>query len=193
MIQIQEVHLTDDDGNIREIAYTYATQEGEAIPTLVSSGDLPKDEETSTFEYYDNARGKVNTQVLSKLAAKHNVDDPSVSKIVNQSRWSNVINEYNITTNQSKSRAVLMKKWSTMRPKKADDQKASTPRIITKKEIVIAEENVNDPDAVKKSTLVKQLKIYDNLRIEAAQFERNARKLEMENAALENVSFIDTY
>jgi len=36
--------------------------------------------------------------------------------------------------------------------------------------------------------LIKQLKAYDALRIEAAQYERNARKLEMENALLENES-----
>ena len=86
-----------------------------------------------------------------------------------------------------------MKRWaslksSTRKPKTLEEYKK---KVIPKKEFVNLQgyETSNDPEAVKKSVLIKQLKAYDALRIEAAQYERNARKLEMENALLENVSF----
>ena len=68
-------------------------------------------------------------------------------------------------------------------------------KAVPKKEFVNLQgyESTTDPDAIRKSALIKQLKAYDALRIEAAQYERNARKLEMENALLENVRFIYLY
>merc|ERR1712062_84560 len=72
------------------------------------------------------------------------------------------------------------------KPKTLEEFKKKT---VQKKEFsnLQSYESSNDPDAVKKSVLIKQLKAYDGLRIEAAQYERNARKLEMENALLENI------
>ena len=50
--------------------------------------------------------------------------------------------------------------------------------------------NINTTEQLKKSTLIKQLKEYDTIRLEAAKMQRDACKLEYENAILENVSFI---
>merc|ERR1712200_129742 len=104
-----------------------------------------------------------------------------------------ITNEYNAETNQSKSRSVLMKRWASLKsstsrkPKTLEEFKK---KVIPKKEFANLQgyETSNDPEAVKKSVLIKQLKAYDALRIEAAQYERNSRKLEMENALLENES-----
>ena len=87
-----------------------------------------------------------------------------------------------------------MKRWASLKssasrkPKTMEEYKKKT---VPKKEFVNLQgyESSTDPDAIRKSALIKQLKAYDALRIEAAQYERNARKLEMENALLENVRF----
>ena len=87
-----------------------------------------------------------------------------------------------------------MKRWASLKssasrkPKTMEEYKK---KAVPKKEFVNLQgyESTTDPDAIRKSALIKQLKAYDALRIEAAQYERNARKLEMENALLENVRF----
>lgn len=167
--------MTDDDGNVQEIAYTYSTGDGEHIPTLVTTSDLPKQDDPS-FEFYDNARGKINFNILKECVSKHRADDANSSKIDNLSRWGLVTSEYNALTNQSKSRAVLMKRWSTKAPRRQEYKKDPLKREVA-----------NEEEDMKKSVLIKQLKAYDAIRIEAAQYERDARKLEMENALLENV------
>ena len=54
--------------------------------------------------------------------------------------------------------------------------------------------NINTTtEQLKKSTLIKQLKEYDTIRLEAAKMQRDACKLEYENAILENVSFIQIH
>ena len=91
-----------------------------------------------------------------------------------------------------------MKRWASLKssasrkPKTMEEYKKKT---VPKKEFVNLQgyESSTDPDAIRKSALIKQLKAYDALRIEAAQYERNARKLEMENALLENVRFAYLY
>jgi len=182
--QIQEVHVTDDAGNVQLIHY--------ATNDVVDASELPKQDDPS-FEFYDNARGKINLNVLSKLATKYNIDDPSVSKQDNLVRWDDITNEYNAETRQSKSRSVLMKRWASLKsstlkkPKTIEDFKKKS---ILKKEVFGLQDcdPSTDPEAIKKSVMIKQLKAYDALKIEAAQYERNARKLEMENALLENES-----
>ena len=183
-MQIQEVHVTDDAGNVQHM-YTYATND-----EVVDASELSKQDDPS-FEFYDNARGKINLNVLSKLATKFNVDDASLSKQVILTKWDEVTNEYNAVTNQSKPRSVLMKRWASLKlstssrkPKTIEEFKK---KVIAKKEFGYETTTTSDPDSVKKSVLIKQLKTYDAIRIEAAQYERNARKLEMENALLENV------
>merc|ERR1711936_1024888 len=94
--QIQEVHVTDDAGNVQHM-YTYASND------VVDASELAKQDDPS-FEFYDNARGKINLSVLIKLAAKFNIDDPGVSKQDNLARWDDITNEYNAETSQSKSR-----------------------------------------------------------------------------------------
>ena len=91
-----------------------------------------------------------------------------------------------------------MKRWASLKssasrkPKTMEEYKK---KAVPKKEFVNLQgyESSTDPDAIRKSALIKQLKAYDALRIEAAQYERNARKLEMENALLENVRFACLY
>ena len=94
--QIQEVHVTDDAGNVQHM-YTYASND------VVDASELAKQDDPS-FEFYDNARGKINLNVLIKLAAKFNIDDNIVSKHENLVRWDELVNEYNAVTNQSKPR-----------------------------------------------------------------------------------------
>ena len=94
--QIQEVHVTDDAGNVQHM-YTYASND------VVDNSELPKEDDPS-YEFYDNARGKINLGVLSKLVAKFGIDDVVLSKQENLVRWDELTNEYNIVTNQSKSR-----------------------------------------------------------------------------------------
>ena len=50
--------------------------------------------------------------------------------------------------------------------------------------------SASNSEQVKKSTLIKQLKEYDAIRLEAAKMQREACKLDYENALLENVSFL---
>lgn len=188
--QIQEVHVTDDDGNVQEIAYTYATTtNSEGIQTLV---ELPataskEAEDDPSFEFYDNARGKINLNILNKLVSKHQAEDANLSKTVQLARWAQITTEYNELTHQSKSRSILMKRWMAANAKVSTSKISATKAKETKKEELMGEDV--EQDSVKRSVLIKQLKAYDALKIEAAQYERDARKLEMENAALENVSF----
>ena len=74
--------------------YTYASND------VVDASELAKQDDPS-FEFYDNARGKINLNVLIKLAAKFNIDDNIVSKHENLVRWDELVNEYNAVTNQS--------------------------------------------------------------------------------------------
>ena len=87
-----------------------------------------------------------------------------------------------------------MKRWASLKSSASATRKPKAKdgmKTLPKKEFANLQgyEATTDPDAIRKSVLIKQLKAYDALRIEAAQYERNARKLEMENALLENVSF----
>jgi len=184
--QIQTVHVTDGDGDVQEIEYTYVANEGESLPTLVTTDFATAKQDDPSFEFYDNARGKINTNILAKLVAKHNADDLTTSKQENLLRWTEITDEYNSITNQSKSRSVLMKRWSTIKAqKKHEVVKLATKDLPSKKESNQQDES-GDQECLKKSVLIKQLKSYDTYRIEAAQYERDARKLEMENAQLEN-------
>ncbi len=71
-----------------------------------------------------------------------------------------------------------MKRWASVKSSRKEALKAKD-----------AQQTDEDQEgAIKKSVLIKQLKTYDALRIEAAQFERDAKKLEMENALLEQES-----
>ena len=156
-MQIQEVHVTDDAGNVQHM-YTYATND-----EVVDASELSKQDDPS-FEFYDNARGKINLNVLSKLATKFNVDDASLSKQVVLTKWDEVTNEYNAVTNQSKPRSVLMKRWASLKlstssrkPKTIEEFKK---KVIAKKEFGYETTTTSDPDSVKKSVLIKQLKTY---------------------------------
>merc|ERR1712062_683206 len=160
--QIQEVHLAND-GNGQEIVYTLTNEQGDA-----------------TFEIYDNARGKINTTVLTKLVQKHSADESGQQgqpgqRQGNLLRWNEVVKEYNSKTGQGKSRALLMKRWAALKSIKKEPNKAAKVTLQSEEEALR-----------NKNLLIKQLKGYDALRLEAAQLERNARKLEMENAQLEN-------
>ena len=173
--QIQEVHLAND-GSGQEIVYTLTNEEGENLhPSLLSQVK----QEDSTFEIYDNARGKINTTVLTKLVQKHNADDSGQpaqpgQRQGNLLRWNEVVKEYNAKTGQGKSRNILMKRWAALKSLKKESK--STKVTVQSEEEALRNKNM----------LIKQLKGYDALRIEAAQLERNARKLEVENAQLEN-------
>ena len=128
---------------------------------------------------YDNARGKINTAVLTKLVHKHSADElsPTGQRHGNLARWNEVVKEYNAATGQGKTRALLMKRWTALKSQKKPQQPTKEHQFM-----------INDEpmEGVKKNVLIKQLKGYDALRLEAAQFERSARKLELENAQLEH-------
>ena len=62
-------------GNVQEIAYTYA--QDESLPGIVQ---VPRQDEDPSFEYFDNARGKINFGVLEQLVSKFNAEDHSATE-----------------------------------------------------------------------------------------------------------------
>ena len=172
------MNFQEHDRNGQEIVYTLTNEQGEANlqPSMISEVK----QEDSTFEIYDNARGKINTTVLTKLVQKHSADESGQQgqpgqRQGNLLRWNEVVKEYNSKTGQGKSRALLMKRWAALKSIKKEPNKAAKVTLQSEEEALR-----------NKNLLIKQLKGYDALRLEAAQLERNARKLEMENAQLEN-------
>jgi len=172
----QIVHVTDDQGNVQEITYV----QDDSLPAIVQ---VPRQEEDPSYEFYDNARGKININTLESLVKEFNADDPTATDQQKSDRWNQVSQEYNKLTNQTKSRTFLMKKW--INSNKPKEKQKSTIKAKAKK-INDESSNINTTEQLKKSTLIKQLKEYDTIRLEAAKMQRDACKLEYENAILEN-------
>ena len=57
LIFSQIVHVTDDQGNVQEITYVQDDGTHDSLPTIVQ---VPRQEEDPSYEFYDNARGKIS-------------------------------------------------------------------------------------------------------------------------------------
>ena len=79
-----------------------------------------------------------------------------------------------------------MKKWTNLNKSK-EKQKAGN-KTKFKKASADDITNASNSEIMKKNTLMKQLKEYDSIRLEAVKMQRDACKLEYENALLENES-----
>lgn len=188
--QIQEVHVTDEQGNVQEVTYTYAANHPNASVNL-DAGQQPLAAQISTnsgeldpsFDYYDNIRGKVNSRVLANLVHKYDAENPSLTKQNRLNAWQNVSDEYCQITGQNKNRTVLMKRWSSAKYYREHEGKTINEGGKTKIAASKIKEEKDD-----KSANVKQFKEYETLRLEAAKMERDARKVELENVLLEQES-----
>ncbi len=116
--------MTDEQGNVQEVTYTYAPPDSEAARSGYQSqsqnlpahgrqtGDV-KVKVDPSFNYYDNARGKINNELLSKLIDKYDADNTTDNKQIRLDRWTLVTDEYCQITGQTKNRTALMKRWSS--------------------------------------------------------------------------------
>merc|ERR1711962_1601675 len=94
-------------------AYT-TNPDGTLQRKVIASKDGLKQESIDrSFQYYDNIRGKINSEVLKELVEKHNAESPNLSKNDRLHQWGLVAREYCQVTGQQKSRTTLMKKMTS--------------------------------------------------------------------------------
>ena len=134
-----------------------------------------------SFQYYDNIRGKINSEVLRELVSKYDAENPSLSKNDRLHQWALVAREYCQVTGQTKSRTTLMKKMTSAKYYRDHDGRSVEARgrgSSVKRE--------NNPDTEQELLPDgKRMKLYDQMRLEALRLERDAHKANLENAQIE--------
>ena len=113
--QVQEVTIAAlPSGSKTETATVVALPDGSIVN--LQTEPQPEQNVDSSFNYYDNIRGKVNIQILTDLVRKYDAENINLSKNDRLHQWSLVTSEYQQMTGQStKSRTMLMKRWSSAR------------------------------------------------------------------------------
>jgi len=163
-------YTTNPDGSIQQKIFHQKESTGEQTATIDQS-----------FQYYDNIRGKINSEVLRELVSKYDAENPSLSKNDRLHQWALVAREYCQVTGQTKSRTTLMKKMTSAKYYR-DHEVAARSRggELFKKEN-------NPPDTTEQELLPdgKRMKLYDQMRLEALRLERDAHKANLENAQIE--------
>ena len=94
-------------------AYTTNTDGTLQRKVIASKDGLKQESIDRSFQYYDNIRGKINSEVLKELVEKHNAESPNLSKNDRLHQWGLVAREYCQVTGQQKSRTTLMKKMTS--------------------------------------------------------------------------------
>jgi len=170
-------------------AYTTNTDGTLQRKVIASKEGLKQESIDRSFQYYDNIRGKINSEVLRDLVEKHNAESPNLSKNDRLHQWGLVAREYCQVTGQQKSRTTLMKKMTSAKYYRDHEGRPVEEGGTIKGRSVKTEagggdiENQDpempDPEAKKK------IRLYDQMRLEALRLERDAQKALLENAQIE--------
>jgi len=83
-------------------AYTTNPDGTLQIKVIASKDGLKQESIDRIFQYYDNIRGKINSEVLKELVEKHNAESPNLSKNDRLHQWGLVAREYCQVTGQQK-------------------------------------------------------------------------------------------
>jgi len=173
-------------------AYT-TNPDGTLQRKVIASKDGLKQESIDrSFQYYDNIRGKINSEVLKELVEKHNAESPNLSKNDRLHQWGLVAREYCQVTGQQKSRTTLMKKMTSAKyyrdheGRPVEEGGTIKGRSVKREagggiggDIENQDPEMPDPEAKKK------IRLYDQMRLEALRLERDAQRALLENAQIE--------
>ena len=141
-------------------AYT-TNPDGTLQRKVIASKDGLKQESIDrSFQYYDNIRGKINSEVLKELVEKHNAESPNLSKNDRLHQWGLVAREYCQVTGQQKSRTTLMKKMTSAKYYRDHEGRPGTIIIITTHTYYFEVRGTNKPK--KDNSLLKAV-LWDNL------------------------------
>lgn len=174
-------YTTNPDGTIQQKLFNTKEAVGEPAANIDQS-----------FQYYDNIRGKINSEVLKDLVSKYDAENPSLSKNDRLHQWALVAREYCQVTGQTKSRTTLMKKMTSAKYYREGYEKgrdAARPNSGGFKSVKREQQQLpQTPEAMHEQPELpdgKRLKLYDQMRLEALRLERDAQKANLENAQIE--------
>jgi len=173
-------------------AYTTNTDGTLQRKVIASKDGLKQESIDRSFQYYDNIRGKINSEVLKELVEKHNAESPNLSKNDRLHQWGLVAREYCQVTGQQKSRTTLMKKMTSAKyyrdheGRPVEEGGTIKGRSVKREagggvggDIENQDPEMPDPEAKKK------IRLYDQMRLEALRLERDAQRALLENAQIE--------
>lgn len=173
-------------------AYTTNPDGTLQIKVIASKDGLKQESIDRIFQYYDNIRGKINSEVLKELVEKHNAESPNLSKNDRLHQWGLVAREYCQVTGQQKSRTTLMKKMTSAKyyrdheGRPVEEGGTIKGRSVKREagggiggDIENQDPEMPDPEAKKK------IRLYDQMRLEALRLERDAQRALLENAQIE--------
>jgi len=173
-------------------AYTTNTDGTLQRKVIASKDSLKQESIDRSFQYYDNIRGKINSEVLKELVEKHNAESPNLSKNDRLHQWGLVAREYCQVTGQQKSRTTLMKKMTSAKyyrdheGRPVEEGGTIKGRSVKREagggiggDIENQDPEMPDPEAKKK------IRLYDQMRLEALRLERDAQRALLENAQIE--------